>query len=590
MIIATGDIETRGLGGELICISLALSHKTVRTFDSMKKFFASLFGTITEVIYFHFGGKYDFLYILSWLLRDGKIDGYEIVANSFFEVQGRIISFKVKKGNKVVNFRDSYALLPTSLNSLALSMVGRGKISSGDNIDNMTIEEIISYCEDDARLLYDCIICAMNHFATENLSLTLASQALADCVKRSGELPFKKPSRAVYEFEKLANFGGHVDVYKRYSEPVYCYDISSCYPYSAMQVGCPTGEGHVVFKRSTGKVGSYLAVVNQSSFNPCVPVNARRGADTSDKLYFPVGNFRAFITDIFCDTFPDKVQRIICGVEYEGRDDNYFSDYMRYWYNYRQGGDAQNLIGKLLMNNLLGKFSISRDREQMVIGANEVDYYVDLELKIGKVKKWIDFEYSCPTANSRVTEFGRLLLAHYQNRAGDSLVYSDTDSVKCSKPIESGKKELGELVYEGEYSRGYFLAPKLYGTFDKKNVVGNEPTSQIHAKGALRIKEVSEADIEYNKQAELREKGISEADLRNALEYGIGIETRAHGMNSWKIAARSKQDFVQAVFKSRVMENFSLKRKLLDNGIDTVPFHIAELKVRKDYELLSQEI
>lgn len=586
MIYACGDIETKGLGGELICISIAYNRKSVATFKTMSSFFKTLMQTVTDTVFFHYGGKYDFLYIVDWLLRTGISEGYELVANSFFEVQGRIISFKVKKGNKTVGFRDSYALLPTSLNSLGLSLVGRGKIASGASIGEMTEKQIREYCEDDAVLLYNCIGVAMNHFGTANLRLTLASQALEDLLNRCGALPFIKPSRAVYEFEKAANFGGHVDVYAKYCSPVYCYDISSCYPYSAMQVGCPTGKGNVVFKRTNGKVGTYLAVIKEDSYNPAIPVQARRGADSSDKLYFPVGTYRAYITDVYAEMYPDRVHRIICGVEYEGRDDNYFRDYMVHWYKYRSGGEAHSLIGKLLMNNLLGKFAISRDREQLVIGVDEVDLYIDVELKIGKVKKFIDFDYSCPTANSRVTEFGRLLLASYQNRAGSELAYSDTDSIKCSKPIESGKKELGELVYEGKYDRGYFLAPKLYGTFDKLDAKPDESKFQIHAKGALRIKEVSDADVEWNLKAEEREKGITEADLYAALHEGVGIETRAHGLHSWKLAARSKTEFVQAVFKKRVMENFSIKRKLLANGIETVPFHIAELKARKDFNVI----
>ena len=590
MIYACGDIETEGLGGKIICLSIAYNKKSVATFKTMPTFFKALMSTVTETVFFHYGGKYDFLYIIDWLLRVGIKDGYELVANSFFEVQGRIISFKVKKGSKVVGFRDSYALLPTSLNSLGLSLVGRGKIASGANIGEMTERQIRDYCEDDAILLYQCINVAMNHFGTANLKLTLASQALEDLLNRSGALPFVKPSRAVYEFEKSANFGGHVDVYMKYCAPVYCYDISSCYPYSAIKVGCPTGEGKVVFKRTSGKIGSYFAVIKEDSHNPAMPVQARRGADSSDKLYFPVGTFRAYITDVYADMFPHRVQRIICGVEYEGRDDSYFKDYMLHWYKYRSQGEAHSLIGKLLMNNLLGKFAIARDREQLVINADEVDLYVDVELKIGKVKKFIDFDYSCPTVNSRVTEYGRLLLSSYQDRAGAELAYSDTDSIKCSKPIESGKKDLGELVYEGKYDRGYFLAPKLYGTFDKVDAKDGEATSAIHAKGALRIKEVGDADKEWNIQAEEREKGITEADLYAALHEGTGIETRAHGLHSWKLAARSKSDFVKAVFKKRVMENFSIKRKLLANGVDTTPFHIAELKTRKDYQVIGDSL
>lgn len=578
MIIACADIETAGLGGELKCISLARSATSVKSFFDFKQFFKELFQGYNEVVYFHYGGKYDFLYILTWLLKEGISDGYSLKSDSFFEVHGRIISFVVIKGNRQISFRDSYALLPTSLNQLAKSFLGEEKIASGADVETMPLHEVVEYCESDATILYRCMIVAMSHFKTATLKLTLASQALDLLKSTCSEFPFTMPDRSIYQFEKAANFGGHVDVYARYSEPVYSYDIASCYPFAAMQVGCPKGKASLTYGKRIRKCGSYLAIVKQDEFAPCVPVYASRKGRTEKKLFFPNGTFQAFITDIFIDHFPEKVQRIISGIEYDHEPD-YFTPYMKHWYDYRSLGEAHSLIGKLLMNNLLGKFSIARERESLVVGATECDLYYDLELKIGKVKKVIDFPYSCPTVNSRVTEYGRILLQRYQRLAGNDLLYSDTDSVKSRKPLNvPGKKDLGQLSFEGVHNRGYFLAAKLYGLFGTEN----EPNaSSIHAKGALRIKEVGDVDKLFNTAAGelLSEKGLSEKDFADAFHGGLGIETRNFSLSSWKLLARTKVELVQAVLKKRIIQTFELKRKVI-NGVDTVAYNAAELNIQ----------
>lgn len=576
MIIAAGDIETKGLGGEVLCVSVAYSRNTVKTYYSVRQFLKSLFETITETIYFHFGGKYDFLYILQWLLREGVTCGYSIMPNSFFEIHGRIICFTVCKGHRRIRFRDSYALLPASLEKLGMSLCGRGKIASGKDIEKMSMKEIEEYCEADALLLYDVMIAAMSHFGTVDLKLTLASQALDSLVAISGSLPFTTPPRSIYSFEKQGNFGGHVDVYRRYSSPIYSYDIKSCYPYSAAEVGCPKGEFSLTYGKRVRKCGTYIVEYNISEHAPFIPTFGILKGGGGNKLFFPNGKFRGFATDIVLDYFPEVVNKILVGIEYD-KEEDYFKPYMKKWYEYRSQGKAQDLIGKLLMNNAIGKFGISREREMLVIGAEDADAYYDLELLIGKKKQVVDFHYSCPTANSRVTEYGRLLLHHYQKMAGEDLCYSDTDSVKTSKPLHFEKKDaLGELSYEGKHDRFYALAPKLYGMFND----GDSSSDVIHAKGALKIKVEGDADVIWNAESEQREKGIKEDDFKNALFSGGEIMTRANTLNSWKVAARTHADLVRASIKERVMSNFILKRKLLANGIDTVAYNAVELNIK----------
>jgi hypothetical protein len=266
--------------------------------------------------------------------------------------------------------------------------------------------------------------------------------------------------------------------------------------------------------------------------------------------------------------------KVHSGVEYD-LEEGFFTDYMVKWFEYRKLSPAHSLIGKLLMNNLLGKFAIGRERDSLVIGATDAYIYLDHEHKIGRVHKWIDFAYSCPTVNSRVTECGRIMLAKYQALAGDDLLYSDTDSVKSARPIAVGtEKKLGALGFEAEHERGYFLCPKVYGLYNN----ARDGSDSVHAKGAMRISDPqTEVEEQYNMARD--EKGISEQDIKDALYASGAIETRGIGLESWKLRIRSTHDLVQQVLRTRVMQNFHQKRKLLENEIDTRPYHVAELNL-----------
>lgn len=548
---ATADIETYGLGGEVTVIACAYSAADARIYRNWSEFVIELFERKITTVFFHYGGKYDMLYLLDWFFKTGSKElNLFVHANSFYETAGRIIAFRIgnKSGNSV-QFRDSYALLPMALEKLSSALLGgERKMLDASRITEYSQREIDEYCVDDALKLYRIIKIAAEHFGSFP-RLTLASQALALYVRDFGELKFQPPDRKLYAFIRCGCYGGHVDVYKRYAEPVFQYDISSCYPYAACRVGGVKGEPRFVTKRNAGKAGLYLVVAESKGYNPFIAYQVR------GKLYFPVGIGEYYVTDVLLDRYPELVKKIICGVEYE-KDEIAFRKYMMMWYEYRSRNKACNLIGKLLMNNLIGKFAIKRERHTTVLGA-KCDVYYDVEKKLGIRKNFVDFAYSNPLITARITEFARLLLAGYQREAVEkgALVYSDTDSVYSDKPLlASENKALGALMFESKYERGYFLSAKLYGCFNDnggKKIVG---------KGVLDL------------------NALSEKHFESGLKAGIGIESSKIKLDSWKMLARRGSDFVRAIHAKKILKNFELKRRVLPDGINTKPFHYTKLR------------
>lgn len=290
--LMTIDIETKVTNGKMEAICISIFDGKIK-----KSFFIDDFLTSEEMIiraikylnkpkyngfkvYAHNFSSFDAIFILSRLVKNAKLE----IKNR----DGVLIEIKCRFSRNVsITFRDSYLLLPSSLDSLAKNFIKENKnlfpydfvnktnLDYNGDVPNISYfndisqdeylsykssfnnnkwnlkKETIKYCESDVILLYRVI----RKFATRIFNLyhvdvlkypTLPSLAFA--IYRSNFLNeiwnISNLDGEIYKFISRSYSGGHVDLYYHQNndnEKVYRYDVNSLYPYSMMNCSMPTG-------------------------------------------------------------------------------------------------------------------------------------------------------------------------------------------------------------------------------------------------------------------------------------------------------------------------------------------------------------
>jgi hypothetical protein len=498
-----------------------------------------------NVIFSHYGGGSDFLFLLRELV--GRKDIY-ILENEFFEASGKIIAFSVIYKGKRFQFRDSYALLPVSLNELARSFLLREKIYDSEKLENLEMQQ--EQCFNDARLLWEVIYEFMSELELEELPLTYSTLAFNDMKKRCDFEKLDVQSANEYETFLPWFAGGHVDVYRRHGENISCYDIKSCYPAAQLKYGCPIGKIKESKRRNVGKAGLYYIKTNIKLYNPFL------WSKQNGKLYFVNGDDYFLVTDIELDKIEELGFNYKVYKAYEwDLDVNFFKDFVNHWFEYKEMGGARRLIGKLMLNGGgYGKWAIKRDRTKIVFG-HDADYFFTPDYDIGVKKIHKDFWYSQIHIASRITSGGRILLYEAQEKLDNKkLCYSDTDSVHCVDSIGNIQNTgLGKLELENFYNHGYWLGNKFY-------FLCNNNQSKCILKG-------------------FPEK-FTEEHFKQALNGNLTFLYAKKRLMKMRSALRRSNEFVNMQTFLREVKTLEIKRKLNTDGITTEPYFLekGELK------------
>lgn len=363
---------------------------------------------------------------------------------------GRIISIKVYFGNKNkyhITFLDSLLLLPSSLSKLSKSFGVESKGEFDHNRSNSTNlndilfrEELLSYNKQDCKILYDIL----NIFSKEIFNMftiditrypTLSSLAFAiyrsnfmstkDIKERfidsSGEVREKIIKQSDIPiitgplYDQLVNAfaGGHVDVYKSFGENIYRYDVNSLYPSIMLNNPMPIGipkyfEGERDLSELFGFV--YVDIIAPDHLKVPVLLTKIKG-----KTIAPVGEWSGwyFTEELkFAQSLGYKIT-VKGGYLFEYK--NIFYDYVNTLYNNRltyDKSDPRNLICKLLMNCLFGRFGMNPQMsvhaivEQSDLNYDKVKIIDRVEFDNGK-KRSITFIDSLLLLNSKLDKLAK---------------------------------------------------------------------------------------------------------------------------------------------------------------------------------------
>jgi hypothetical protein len=137
----------------------------------------------------------------------------------------------------------------------------------------------------------------------------------------------------------------------------------------------------------------------------------------------------------------------------------------------------------------------------------------------------------------------------YQNE----LYYSDTDSLFCSKPLDSkfiSNTELGKFKLENHIKEAFFIAPKIYACkYINNNVV-------------IKCKGIPSQLLSYSDIVKL---------YKNFVIEKLHTSFFRQKFNSLNPKTNTGSFFLQGYLQKRVK-----KYSILHNWVDTAPLHINE--------------
>ena len=444
-------------------------------------------------IYAHNAGRFDYLFLLPWLMHIGRELGFEL---SVIPVASSIQVLDVWKNNRRCRHRflDSLKLIPTSLDKAAKSfgLTGKDKSSLGKlGLDTPETDRRawILYNRPDCVQLYR-VLEKFHHYVENVLCGEVGITAPATSMKifRRRYLKDSIPrAMDTHEFIRASYKGGRTEPFRRWGKRLRYYDINSSYPAAMLEL-MPAGdgtwwEGKPPKRFLDGKHVGFCEVdieVPDSLHIPPLPITGPKGSPVEGKLIFPTGRLTGIweydelkmAIEVGC-----KVKRWKRSVWYPGK--YLFKDYVHELYQYRDKKSDKYDAGlaevvKIMLNALYGKFGMRTLRKQMFLWNDDelpdsaVPANGDPECPIWYAEVESDAPYVMPQISARVTSLARQRL--YRGmlaalKAGGEVYYADTDSIitdvviPTSTELGAFKDELPELsgMLEGE-----FIAPKLY--------------------------------------------------------------------------------------------------------------------------------
>jgi hypothetical protein len=443
-------------------------------FRRLKSFFKYLEqGTAPKTVFAHFGGKFDFLFLIKEILKNENYKIDVIVPRG-----SSLLYFECTLNGHSYTFRDSSALLPFSLKS----------ITENFGVDNIKLEYdhskttgyskvLSSYLESDCRGLYQSLekFFAWPLVTKAGHSATIAGQAM-----RVFRTYIKKEIYGLGKFEtdfiRPAYLGGRTEIFRPLCrEPIYEYDVNSLYPYVMLSNYYPIGKSHFTFTFVREKLGVYKAEVEtpEEISIPCL------GVVFDNKYVFPAGRFRGMWTSVeleYAISQGYKV-KILEGIVFDKKE-KLFHDFITDLYNIRltsPKNSVSDIMAKLLMNSSYGRFGMNPDKENIgfTLKHGVEEYQI---VKLGKhniqlYKEPVNLETFTHVAIAAfITSYARIHMHKLFGHLGNDLYYTDTDSIFTTRELPCGK-ELGALKHESTYDSAIFLLPKTYFATGIKNKI-----------------------------------------------------------------------------------------------------------------------
>lgn len=363
--------------------------KTHEIYEQLCEFILKHSRQKEEIIYAHNGGKYDNIFMKS--MKNMKI-------KSCIKVAGSVKQIKIKYKTIIIDFRDSYSLIPLSLKKAGESYKVKEKldfdIKNKDKDFFDSTNEWIPYMQQDTVTLSEVLIKHKQVLKTENINILdylgapgiAWATLLSNCIYLADQ--YIPKNLYTQKFFRDACYGGKITHYKRYfnkkihnSEGLICLDANSLYP-AAMKVGIyPHGRWKITQnpKDVVDKLYIARAKITYNQRYPLIP--HREG----NKVIYRAGEFEGVYTSVDID---------------EARNDGAVVEIMEsiYWNESAQ-------IFKDVIDDLYGKRCILKKKED----AGEHIYKITLNSAYGKFLEKIDTRIDYKNEDIKIVNYGEIM-------------------------------------------------------------------------------------------------------------------------------------------------------------------------------------
>ncbi len=449
-----------------------------------------------HLVYAHNGGKFDYHYM------KGAVNTHPDPkkAEKISIIAGRLARFKIG----ACEFRDSMNILPVALKAYKKDEFDYSLLEPDVRDLPENVPVIRAYLKSDCFNLYKLVEA---HREENGVTLTQAGASMRKWSKMSG-VKAPRQTAARYQLYKPYYYGGRVQCFEQGVSNVrfQVYDINSAYP-EAMLYAHPFSPEATTLTRppASGKWHNQLhkcMVTLSCTARGCFPF--RLGEDpTKGDLFFPhdertMRRYHVTGYELLAALELDAISNISIETVHVFQHSIKFEEFILDNWDKRAaakllGNKALDIIYKLLMNSLYGKFAsdYSKYREYVICELDDVlayrasGYDIDpviwsqgkrlMERKIAEEKHRY---YNIATAASitgyvRAKKFRALSIV-------DRPLYGDTDSIACIGPgglvLGTG---LGAWKCEGEFDR-YAIAGKKTYAFHK---FGHPHTLELDSMG-----------------------------------------------------------------------------------------------------------
>jgi len=389
--------------------------------------------------------------------------------------------------------------------------------------ENPDFEQALVYCKRDVEIIAKAML-AWIDFCKENdlgcFGYTAPKQSFNAFRHRfmKHQIYIHSNKRAI-TLERECYYGGRTEAFFVCSlgrEKVITLDVNSMYPAVMRNGEFPTKlvtiRSDISPKGLKFALKNYLvcAKVRVRTSIPCLPCRV------NGRLIFPVGEFVTVLPtpEVYLAFSFGEVLSVEECAFYEHAP--IFADFVEFFYEARlqaksEGNKSKDLLFKLIMNSLYGKFGQKGSKWEVVghVDSEEVFYERVFSLSEGR---WITYKQfggvilegkeekeaydSFPAIASHVTGYARRKLFEYILKAGfENVYYCDTDSLFVNeRGLENLKdylndKDLGYLKYEGVKEELVTVFPHIstlirHNTVDRYfNIDREKELKRIYLKG-----------------------------------------------------------------------------------------------------------